>query len=126
MCASATVERFSATAFRARPVSTDETVHTTLRSTSRSSSSRSTVERSIRISSVSKPDSRSSWASSTELTPKRVTPASRSSRARRTAPTPPPWPDTTPYRAAPWARSLITAILFRMAERSMINLRMAV
>ena len=55
MWASATVERLPARAFRAMPVSTEETVHTTFRSTSRSSSSRSVVERSIKISSSTKP-----------------------------------------------------------------------
>ena len=124
MWASATVERFSATAFRASPVSTEEMVHTTFRSTSRSSSSRSTVARSIRSSSSSKPASRRAWASSTVPTAKRLIPSSRIRRASSVRPAPPPSPVSTPYSAAPLARSLMTAMLARTAAFSMISLRM--
>ena len=106
-------------------MSTEDTVHTTFRSTSCSSSSRSTVERSMRISSSSKPFSRSCRASSTVPTAKRPTPLSRSRRARHTAPRPLPFPVSTPYRAAPWARSFKTDMLFRTAAFSMTSLRMA-
>ena len=96
MWAQATVERFSARALRASPVSTEETVHTTFRSTSCSSSSRSVVERSMRISSSSKPAWRSFSASFTSHTAKRPMPSARSSLAMGTTPAPPPSPVSTP------------------------------
>ena len=96
MWASATVERFSARALRAIPVSTEEMVHTTFRSTSRSSSSRSVVERSIRISSSTKPALRRASAWAVSLTAKRPIPSSRSSLASGTVPAPPPSPVSTP------------------------------
>ena len=96
MWASATVERFSARALRARPVSTEEMVHTTFRSTSRSSTSRSVVERSMRISSSTKPAFRSASASSASLTAKRPMPSARSSSALSAMPAPPAPPERTP------------------------------
>ena len=86
MWASTTVERASAAPLRAMPVSAEPTVHTTFRSMSCSSSARSTVGRSIRISSSTKPALRRA---------KRPMPSSRSSRASSTSPAPWPSPVST-------------------------------
>ena len=95
MWASTTVGRASAAPLRAMPVSAEPTVHTTFRSMSCSSSARSTVGRSIRISSSTKPALRRAAASAGSLTAKRPMPSSRSSRASSTSPAPWPSPVST-------------------------------
>ena len=96
MWASATVERASATPLRASPLSWEPTVQITFRSSSCSSSSRSVVQRSMRISSSTKPAFRRAAASATSDTAKRPMPSARRTRASSTRPAPWPSPVTTP------------------------------
>ena len=95
MWASTTVERASAAALRASPVSTEPTVHTAPQSMSRSSSSRSTVGRSMSSSSSTKPALRRASASSASPTAKRPMPSCRRVRANSTRPAPWPSPVST-------------------------------